>query len=388
MTDVPSPATSPLTVEECHHCGALVPVGSFCGNCGAHLAERAGGGARLHAFAAAPDEHVGHATVISTLFPHLSHHHAHAFRQVFVAGLAVTVILAALRLYAPATIVAALLLPVLYLLYLYEVEVYEHEPLLVIAATFVLGAALGAGFTLLVGHETSAGLAGNRQGVVISGVLIPLVAQLLMVACPLLLLSRTHFDETLDGLTFGVATALGFTMASVIAGFWYVLTAPLQGSALSSEDILRLLRAGVIVALVNASTTGMISAAIWTLRHRRSRGRHLAPWRRLPATAAIAFGAQIVLGVVSYYVSSLLGLVILWAVAAVLLLIWLRVLLHHALLDEGAEHLIGEASACAECHRLVPTMLFCPACGVARSAAPKHSRPAGAVGAPAIEGTA
>jgi hypothetical protein len=178
-------------------------------------------------------------------------------------------------------------------------------------------------------------------------------------------------------LTFGVSAALGFTLASVLTGYWHVFTSPLQGSAaVSAESVLRLLRAGILVALVNASTTGMITAALWTFVHKRSRVRHFSHWRGLPATIAIAVGAQIALGLLGYFVPSLLSLVVAWAIAAVLLLIWLRVIVHHALLDEGAELFIGEPSACPECHRLVPTMLFCPVCGVARSAGPKAARPA------------
>jgi hypothetical protein len=60
------------------------------------------------------------------------------------------------------------------------------------------------------------------------------------------------------------------------------------------------------------------------------------------------------------------------ALVAALLLLYLRLVLHHALLEEGAEHEIGTLAPCPECNRLVPTMLFCPACGVARSAASKR----------------
>jgi hypothetical protein len=57
------------------------------------------------------------------------------------------------------------------------------------------------------------------------------------------------------------------------------------------------------------------------------------------------------------------------AVAAVALLVYMRLVIHQALLAEGAAHEIGPDAACPECHRIVPTMLFCPACGVARAAA-------------------
>src|SRR5207302_2697445 len=150
-----------------------------------------------------------------------------------------------------------------HLLYLCEVEVYEHEPALVVAATFVTGAALGFAYTFVLGHLISATLSGTQQGVFITGVVLPVIAQLLMVAGPLLLINRPHFNEVLDGLTFGVSSALGFTLAAVLTGYWHVLTAPLQSTSLPAQDIAALLRAAVLAALVNASTTGMITAALW-----------------------------------------------------------------------------------------------------------------------------
>jgi hypothetical protein len=86
----------------------------------------------------------------------------------------------------------------------------------------------------------------------------------------------------------------------------------------------------------------------------------------------IAVLAQVGLGLASYFIRDLLLLVVVWSAVAALLLVWLRVVLHHVLLDEGGAHRIGAPSVCAECHHVVPTMLFCPSCGAVRSAEPKH----------------
>jgi len=375
-----SDPTAP-SLEKCHHCGAEVPAGVYCGNCGAQLAD-AEGAERQQSYAAAPHEHVLRTSVVSTLFPHLPQRHAHVFREALIVGLLVVVLLGGLRLFAPALLTAAVILPVLYLLYLYEVEVYEHEPLLVLAATFVTGAAFGFAYTFIVGRIISATLTGTGQGPFIAGVLLPVIAQVLMVAGPLLLIRRPHFNEVLDGMTFGVSSALGFTLAAVVTGYWHVLTAPLQSTALPAQDIAGLLRAAVLAALVNASTTAMITAALWQRARGRSSGRHAHALLQLPAVLVTAFGAQIALGLLAYYTGSLVLLVVIWAIAAAVLLVWLRVLLHNALLDESEEFLVGPPSACPECHRLVPTMRFCPACGVARSASPKHGRPRVAVSTP------
>lgn len=340
------------------------------------MVQHAASRARGHFYAAAPGEHLFHFNVITTLFPHLPHRRSHAFLWGLVSGFALIAVMAGLHLFAAATAVAALLLPVLYLLYLREVEVYEHEPFLVLLVTFVLGTGLGALSTFVIGPLlTDAALRGDQvRTVVISGLALPLVDQLLMLAGPLILLSRPHFNETLDGLAFGVASALGYSMASLLVAEWPVLSGPLYATGTVTDWALSLTRDGILVAVVNASTTGLITASIWLRRHGRGRGYHES-WRwGVPAAVIVAIGSQIVLGTLSAVLPNLFLEVAVWAIAAALLVVYLRLVIHHALLEEGAEHEIGPVGECTECHRLVPTMLFCPACGAARSASPKGRR--------------
>jgi RsiW-degrading membrane proteinase PrsW (M82 family) len=361
----------------CHHCDHAVPAGDFCGYCGAHLAvQHTASRARGHFFAAAPGEHLFHFNVITTLFPHLPHRRSHAFLWGLVGGFGVIAVLAGLHLFAAATAVAALLLPVLYLLYLREVEVYEHEPIQVLLLTFGSGIVLGAVSTLVIGPMvTDAALRGEQvRTVLISGLALPVVDQVLMLAGPLLLLTRRHFNETLDGLAFGVASALGYSMAALLVAQWPVLSGPLFATGSVTDWALNLTRDGILVAVVNASTTGLITASIWLRRHGRGRGYHES-WRwGVPAAVIVALVAQIVLGTLSAVLPNLFLEVVVWGIAAAVLIVYLRLVLHHALLEEGAEHEVGPVAECTECHRMVPTMLFCPACGAARSASPKGGR--------------
>jgi ribosomal protein L32 len=359
----------------CPHCESVVPAGDFCGHCGAHLPSASTG--RHHAFAAVPAEHVAHLSIISTLFPHLPHRRGGAFRWALIAGGAAVLVLAALHLFAPATVAAIFLLPVLYLLYLYEVEVYESEPWLVIGATMVAGAALGYIFTSYSGAAASRlSLTGDRDtGFVLAGVAIPVIAQTLMLVGPLFLylFRGSRFREPLDGLTFGAASALGFTLTSSLTAFWPLISGPLVASGAPLDWSLRLVRAGILVALVNASTTGLVAAAVWLQRYdRRRAGR---PWTTgiLP-TLVVAVGTQLALGMLSFAVSDLVAEVAIRALITAALLLYLRLVIHQALLVEGAEHEIGPEAPCPECHRMVPTMAFCPACGAARAAGTKVGR--------------
>jgi hypothetical protein len=352
-----------------------VPEGDFCGHCGAHLTTASP--TRRHAFAAVPSESVAHLSIVTTLFPHLAHRRGGAFRWALIAGTAAVILLAALDLFAPATAVATFLLPALYLLYLYEVEVYENEPWLVVGTTMFAGALFGFAFTQYAGGAVAGlDLTGDTSSAfLLAGIAIPIMAQALMLLGPLFLYSfRGGFREPLDGLTFGAASALGFTLASSLTTFWPLLAGPLVGNGSGLDWTLRLLQAGILISLINASTTGVITASIWLHRYdvRRSGGE----WYVSILTAlVIALASQILLGMISFVIPDLFAQVVIRSLAAVALLLYLRVVIHESLMAEGSVHEIGPDAPCAECHRVVPTMLYCPACGVNRAASSKHSRP-------------
>jgi hypothetical protein len=358
----------------CPHCGSTVPAGEFCGHCGAHL--RTADVNRRHAFAALPSEPVLHFNLISTLFPHLPHRRGGPFRWALIAGVLFVVILAALHLFGPATAAAAFVLPLLYLLYLYEVEVYADEPWLLVGATMVAGAVLGYAFTELAGGAAARiDLAGNGgAGFALRAVAIPIIGQALMLAGPLFLfIFRGRYREPLDGLTFGAASALGFSLASQLAALWPLITGPLVGSGDPVDWALRLLRLGILVSLVNASTTALVTASVWLRRYdrrRSERAREVSPL----VIGMVAFGAQLVLGVLTFALHDLIVLVLVWALATIALMLYVRQVIHQALLSEGVAHEIGPDSQCPECHHIVPTMLFCPNCGAARAAAPRSTR--------------
>lgn len=355
----------------CPHCQSVVPAGDFCGHCGAHLA--ADSKRRTHAFAAVPTERVAQVAIVTTLFPHLPHRRGAPFRFALLAAGALVLLLASLHLFAFATVAAVFALPCLYLIYLYEVEVYESEPWLVIGATMVAGGLLGFAAAYVIGGSLAAKLiTGDAPGaLVLTAIAIPVIDQALMLAGPLFLFAfRRQFREPLDGLTFGAASALGFTMASALTQYWPLIDGPLLGTGSAVDWAVRLTRAGLLMMLINAGTTAVVVAAVWLRRDDRRRS-GVPWWSSVPATIAVAFGVQLLLGVVAYSAHDLILDVLFLVLAAGALLVYLRLVIHDALLVEGAEHEIGPDAPCPECHRVVPTMAFCPACGAARSAAPK-----------------
>src|SRR5690242_2664283 len=146
-----------MATVQCWQCGNDVPQGSFCVVCGHSLAEElAAREASKKTFNADPSEPVRSVRVLSTLFPQLPKAELDLFRIALLLGTAAVVVLTLLRFFPIAVIVAAAVVPLLVVIYVYEVDVYEDEPPLVIGATLVWSIAMGA-VLALVAHGLEGG---------------------------------------------------------------------------------------------------------------------------------------------------------------------------------------------------------------------------------------
>ena len=133
---------------ECRICQTDVPAGEFCGLCGDHLTPQRGNGPswlRLRAYGAAPGEHLLIPSLASSLFPHLPHRSRMPFRVVLVLVLAGLITFASLRMPAAVITVAALGLPLLFLLYMRESDAQHDVPASTLLLTAALGIVLGVG---------------------------------------------------------------------------------------------------------------------------------------------------------------------------------------------------------------------------------------------------
>ena len=376
---------APAGLAICSACGRPVPDGAFCGACGAHLGAGDDGAAdryRYHAFAANPAEHVLQPSVISTLFPHLPHRRTAPFQMAALLAGLFLLALGALRFTGPAIAAAALLVPLLYLLYLYEVEVYEDEPVTVLAATVGVGALLGVGWALVSGplitrsavQNLTVGATPNR--ILIAGVLLPLAAQLVMLVGTLIVYTIRHFDEALDGFSFGAASALGFTAALTVVNLWPELRTSNVAQIPALTSVTDVLQRGLLVPFINAGTTGLIAGALWLRRGevRRLGGVGRAWVTSLPGAVVVAVVVDIVLGLSDTLADNLAGALVVRLIVAAALLLAIRLAVHHMLLAEAVTTMVGAVEPCAHCHHIVPRMAFCPNCGVAIRATPKTGR--------------
>lgn len=367
----------------CTYCTRDVPDASFCTWCGRHQAV---GGSRFAHFGPHPGEHVFNPGVITTLFPHLGHHKIHEFRWALIAGIGCVFLLDLAGLITAALLCAAFLLPVLYLMYLYEAQVYRDEPGSVLGFTIGGGVILGVIVTLVVkafsgtmvlqtiyGHDT--------QALLVLGLLVPVVQEVLK-PIPALLLRGRAFPERVDGLVFGVAAGLGFSIAETVVRFSSVLGS-LPAQVPPGNWIYPLFTLAVLLPLLHGSTTGAIACALWQVGRSRFTPRDAA-------VIVLAVAAHIGFILISQVLSDrgLSQMLILgWQAAVVAtMLVVIRYLLHETLREEALDLGFIEC-ICPNCRHQVVAARYCPLCGkvLGSAAASARDRSAGAGSAPVLE---
>jgi len=321
---------------------------------------------------------VAQPAVFTTLFPHLGQHKIHEFRWAFIAGLAGVLVLYVAGLITAAILVSAFLVPVLYLVYLYEAQVYHDEPALVLGFTIGGGVVVGIVVTLFerliynpfqYNPNPLGGVSVSIGALLLLGLVMPVIQEALKPIPALFLPNRTDFPETVDGLVFGVAAGLGFSVAETLIGFSSTLTS-LPAHVAPGNWIYDLATLAIFQPLLQGSTTGMIVATIWRYRRGRLAGREIGGVA-MAVIAHVAFSSGTVL-MKDVSVNPLF--ILIWQAAVVgALLIYIRYLLHYSLLDEAA-HMGFAETMCPNCHMHIVASGFCPNCGMALSAAPTSVR--------------
>ena len=189
----------------------------------------AGAGAeRQQSFALQPGEPVASFNVVSSLMPLASGSAPQTYRWALGLGILIPVVAGALGFLAFAFVAAALVVPAVYVVYMYDVNQWEDQPVGVVLGAIGAAAALGVGFTFLwhaglLGDDLSpvdfdgngdAASAGPASWCWCSW--CPIVSEVLKEVGPILLARRPAFDDMIDGLTFGVAAGAAFAAAETI----------------------------------------------------------------------------------------------------------------------------------------------------------------------------
>lgn len=389
---------------QCPQCHAPLPdVAHYCHRCGHDV--RGPGESRQQHFAVKPDEPVASFAIVSTLMPRGAGQRGRTYQIILGIALVAALLAACFGAVPLAVLLAAFAIPVVYIVYLYDVNVWDDHPVQVTLVAFLLTFVLGIGFTLLWfagigtvsppsaapsgGGATSAPF--NLGGLLVAALLVPVVGEVIRQLGPVFLASRERFDDLLDGASFGVVSGVAFATADTLVRHWALLTGGFTREIDPGLWMSLIFLEGFVKPLVIGTASGIATAEFSGLGRgydgfspRYVRGVIEA----ILANALYFGGIQLFSGLgnatLSVVVSIVWGLLILAA-----LVIRMRRILHIALLEAaleaaqteeaGAPVPQAEQEFCPQCEMpMIMGAAFCSACGASARARAKQPQPVGA----------
>ncbi len=253
----------------CSRCQSPVPeVAHFCHHCGQDLVPGDARGRRR--FALQPDEPVASFALISSIMPREAGRHPQTYRTAFTITLVAALVAAIFGAMPIAVLIAAFAIPIVYITYLYDVNLWEDAPLAVTGLAFgltglaaILFTALWTGLlpltTTLRGPDGDL-LGGPQWGTfLILAILVPVVGEAIRQVGPVLLASRPAFDDLMDGVTFGVVSGVAYACFDTLVRHWALLTGGLVAPQPAQFASLVFLE-GFVKPLVMGTATGLAVA--------------------------------------------------------------------------------------------------------------------------------
>jgi ribosomal protein L32 len=366
-----------MALTRCENCGHEVPASRFCIRCGHRL--EGGSAQRSRAYAPAPNERVLSPRVVSTIFPQLPHSSMREFRACLALGSGAVLLIGLAGLYPIALIAGALMLPVLVIIYMFDVNVFEDTSLPVVLGTVVWGLVTGTLTALLAKALSPVGsqvFTGHHDDIVlVRGLLIPLLSVVLILAGPAGLLRFPRFSTVLDGATFGAASAATFVGAEVIVQAISSLGHGLRPPGSVLPWLVQLAIFTAALPLVTIAAMAAPAGALWLkyrapIGDRAALGRLGMPWLALPLGTATVILAALVQATLAPGLA--LALI---AALAVLALLWLRQVIHVGLLEEALLIEAAPQITCVNCGQQTRRGRFCEFCGIALAALPASRTP-------------
>ena len=382
---------------ECPRCRAELPeVAHFCHVCGQD--QRSGDLARRKSFAAKPDEPVASFALISSIMPRGVGQRPQTYRIALTIALVVALVAAIFGAMPIAVLLAAFAIPIVYIVYIYDVNLWEDEPIPVTALAFVLTGVLAVGFTILwtylrgpvpFGTPTYDGSLNATPSVgvfLLVALVVPIVGEAIRQVGPIVLASRPEFDDLMDGLTFGVVSGVAYACFDTLVRHWNLLTGGLQAQDPGLWVSLIFLE-GFVKPLIFGTATGIACAEFSGLGRgfdgftpRYFRGLAEAVLANIAYQAGTYLFAFVGSSTLAVMLSIIWGLIILG-----ILILRIRNVLHVGLMEAALERSArtggvgeeGELEFCAQCEMpLLEHAAFCNACGTAVRVQTKAHKPA------------
>lgn len=289
-----------------------------------------------------------------------------------------------------AVLLAAFAIPIVYVVYVYDVNLWEDEPvpvtLMAFMLTFVLAIGWTIGWLVLRGPQLPAVLGEAATptviGFLITALLVPVVGEVLRQIGPVYLASRPKYDDLMDGLTFGIISGVAFSAGDTLVKQWPLITSGFVGTTDAGAWASLIFLEGFVKPLVIGTATGIACAEFSGLGEGYD---GFTPRYFMRVAEAIGYNVLYFGGT---YLLSFLGnptlvfiLSIGWGLLLLaVLVIRVRTVLHYGLMEAVLEHKAraagvgpeGRLDFCAKCEMpLLPGAAFCTACGFATRAASK-----------------
>jgi hypothetical protein len=333
-------------------------------------------------------EGVNQFALISTIMPHTNRETADSYRWAMIISAVLIVAATGLGLLPIAVAAAAFLIPVAYLVYIYDVNIWEDAPVPVVAGLFVVTGALSVLVTLfffrwVFDEQFNSFAAGSRVGIdglsipalLVFAVMLPIVAEVVKNLGAVFLATRPQFDDMIDGLTFGIAAGTAYAAFETIALYSSVFTSgdfrTTDGLASWAVVVVNLM---VVKSLVYGTATGIAVAAF------SGKGEGYDGFK---GSYFISFGLAVAANVAYWLGVRLLSYVpfgqalgLLWGfVILAVLVVRIRVMMQAALLEAAVEDAVRadgqrskratvDESYCPECENmLLDNSNFCMVCG-------------------------
>ncbi|MGV0773883.1 zinc ribbon domain-containing protein [Mycobacterium syngnathidarum] len=377
-----------MPTVECRVCRTDVPVGAFCGQCGAHMSPPGDGPEwlRIRAYCAGR-EHLLRPSVVSSLLPQLPQRSRAPFRLA-LGGLVVAVVACALlRLPAAMNAIAAFAVPLLFLAYILKSVGFQDVPVRTLLLTAGLGAVLGVTWTLTTGtavareYDMPVGVDVPQFRIMRDGLGIPLGAMLLMlIPAVLIRVIGTRRRESLDGFVIGALGALAFTAAATVSR----LAPQFDDGVVDHDRPLSglLVQAGIqgVAVPVTAAAAGALAGVVLWFTPASGNAPHRPKHVRtvLALTTASIPVCFVIVGLTDVAPAPQIWVLAVHFAVMALAILALRVGLQLALLHEAHNTVnTDESVLCPQCGHTAPDMAFCANCGVAVQALSQPSHRAG-----------
>ncbi len=377
----------------CPTCSSDNPdVAAFCYRCG--TSQHANATAQ-RTYAVQSSEGVNQFALISTIMPHTNRETADSYRWAMIISAVLIVAATGLGLLPIAIAAAAFLIPISYLVYIYDVNLWEDAPAPVVIGLFLVTGILAALVSLVFFQwvfDTEFASFAARGGIdglsipalLIFAVLLPVVAEVVKNLPAVFLARLPQFDDMIDGLTFGVAAGTAYAAFETIVLYQAVFTSGQfrteQGLATWIVVVVNLM---VVKSLIYGTATGIAVAAFsgkgegydgftayYAKNFALAAGVNVLYWVGVRLTSYLPFGQA--LGLVWGFV--ILGV----------LVIRIRVMMQAALLEAAVEAAAkSDVSSretfvetfCPECENMLLTgSHFCIVCGTSVRSTSRQAR--------------